>query len=74
VRRLGLRLHLVLCAYCRRYQRETARLRCRAESELLSMPDAPLTKEARERMTAKLKQATEAVGCEHRHGATGDHL
>jgi hypothetical protein len=73
VRRLGLRLHLLLCAFCRRYRRETDRLRCAAESEPLSMPDAPLTKEARERMTAKLKQAMSATGCGHRHGAGCNH-
>lgn len=54
--RLGLKLHLAMCALCRRYARQLAFLRVAAERlAVRSGHEAGLTEEARERIRDHLK-------------------
>jgi hypothetical protein len=67
-RRLGLRLHLVLCSFCRRYQSQSARLRDAANSKDLDLPPAALSDEARRRISHGLTHAGSPAEPPHRTG------
>lgn len=56
-RRLGLRFHLLLCSFCRRYQAESGRLRQATNALDLSLPRASLTDDARRRIGTVLAHA-----------------
>jgi hypothetical protein len=58
--RLGLTLHLSLCALCRRYARQLAFLHAAAENlASKGVPEAGLTEEARERIRRNLEKRRE---------------
>jgi len=56
--RIGLRIHLFLCKWCRRYGKQIGFLRAVAheqEKQIQSLPDQTLRSEAKDRMKERLK-------------------
>jgi predicted anti-sigma-YlaC factor YlaD len=57
--RIGLRIHLILCKWCRRYGRQIGFLRSAAKQQLDHedcLPEQSLRAEARERMKRALQE------------------
>lgn len=61
-RTLALRIHLLMCGYCRRYGRQLAWLRINLHRALACAANARLSPEARERIRARLEQDSNGPG------------